>query len=141
MSASREKRQRQSELGKELTQKQRQELQEKQAAKRKAVLYTVIGVIAAVLVVILATVGLFRFRRTLELLQATALADTLGLFLVTAGLLVLCGFTVHTVKLVLLVVILWVTNPVSSHLIARMELITGRDREPDRLTGEGEEEL
>ena len=53
MSASREKRQRQSELGKELTQKQRQELQEKQAAKRKAVLYTVIGVIAAVLVVIL----------------------------------------------------------------------------------------
>ena len=53
MSASREKRQRQSELGKELTQKQRQELQEKQAAKRKAVLYTVIGVIAAVLVIIL----------------------------------------------------------------------------------------
>ena len=53
MSASREKRQRQSELGKELTQKQRQELQEKQAAKRKAMLYTVIGVIAAVLVVIL----------------------------------------------------------------------------------------
>ena len=53
MSASREKKQRQGELGKELTQKQRQELQEKQAAKRKAVLYTVIGVIVAVLVVIL----------------------------------------------------------------------------------------
>ena len=53
MSASREKKQRQGELGKELTQKQRQELHEKQAAKRKAVLYTVIGVIVAVLVVIL----------------------------------------------------------------------------------------
>ena len=53
MSASREKKQRQGELGKEMTQKQRQELQEKQAAKRKAVLYTVIGVVIAVLVVIL----------------------------------------------------------------------------------------
>ena len=56
-------------------------------------------------------------------------------------MMVLAEDEVHTAKLVLLVVILWVTNPVSSHLIARMELITGRDREPDRLTGEGEEEL
>ena len=66
MSASREKKQRQGELGKELTQKQRQELQEKQAAKRKAVLYTVIGVIAAVLVVILLVwhSGIFQRRAT-----------------------------------------------------------------------------
>ena len=35
----------------------------------------------------------------------------------------------------------WATNPVSSHLIARMELITGRDVEPDRMKGEGEQEL
>lgn len=94
-----------------------------------------------VLVVILAAVGLFRFRRTLELLQATALADTLGLFLVTAGLLVLCGFTVHSAKLILAAVILWAVNPVSAHLIARMEVITGLELEPDQLPGEGEQEL
>ena len=94
-----------------------------------------------ILVVILAAVGLFRFRRTLELLQATALADTLGLFLVTAGLLVLCGFTVHSAKLVLAAVILWAVNPVSAHLIARMEVITGLELEPDQLPGEGEQEL
>ena len=48
-----------------------------------------IGVILltlGVLVAVIAAVGLFRFRRTLDLLQATALVDTLGLFLVTAGL-------------------------------------------------------
>ena len=94
-----------------------------------------------ILVVILAAVGLFRFRRTLELLQATALADTLGLFLVTAGLLVLCGFTVHSAKLILAAVILWAVNPVSAHLIARMEVITGLELEPDQLPGEGEQEL
>ena len=38
-----------------------------------------------VLVVVIAAVGMFRFRRTLELLQASALADTLGLLLILAG--------------------------------------------------------
>ena len=73
-------------------------------------LRTGIGVLLlalGVLVVVIAAVGLFRFRRTLDLLQASALADTLGLFLITAGLLVLCGFTVHSAKLILAAVILW----------------------------------
>ena len=94
-----------------------------------------------VLVVVIAAVGLFRFQRTLDLLQASALADTLGLFLVTAGLVVLCGLTVHTAKLVLAAVILWAVNPVSAHLIARMEVITGLDLDPDHRSGEGEQEL
>ena len=45
MSASREKKSRQSDPTQGLTQKERKELQEQQAAKRKAVVYTVIGVI------------------------------------------------------------------------------------------------
>lgn len=53
MSASREKKQRQSTPDAALTQKQRKEQQEQQAAKRKTILYTVIGIIVAVLVVIL----------------------------------------------------------------------------------------
>ena len=80
-----------------------------------------------VLVVVIAAVGMFRFRRTLELLQASALADTLGLLLILAGLALLCGFTVHTAKLVL--------------LIARMEVITGLGMEPDHLQEKGEQEL
>ena len=94
-----------------------------------------------VLVVVIAAVGMFRFRRTLELLQASALADTLGLLLILAGLALRCGFTVHTAKLVLLVVILWAVNPVSAHLIARMEVITGLGMEPDHLQEKGEQEL
>lgn len=53
MSASREKKTRRSDPNKGLTQTQRKELQEQQAAKRKAVGYTILGVIIAVLVVIL----------------------------------------------------------------------------------------
>ena len=101
----------------------------------------VILIALGVLVVVMATIGIYRFRRTLDLLQASALADTLGLFLVTAGLLVLYGFTVHSAKLILAAVILWVVNPVASHLIARMEVYTGLELDPDQLPGEGEREL
>ncbi len=53
MSASREKKQRQNDPSQGLTQKQRQEQAEQQAARRRGILYAVIGVIAAVLVVVL----------------------------------------------------------------------------------------
>ena len=53
MSASREKKTRQSDPNKGLNQTQRKELQEQKAAKRKAALYTVIGVVVAILVVAL----------------------------------------------------------------------------------------
>ena len=94
-----------------------------------------------VLVIAVSVLGLFRLRDALERLHAGALTDTLGLLLVLGGLALLCGFSAHTAKLALLVVILWVTNPVSSHLIAHMELVTGRDIDPDRMKGEGELEL
>lgn len=94
-----------------------------------------------VVVVLIAALGLFRFKETLDLIHAGALADTMGVFLVLAGVMVLWGLTVATAKLILALVILWVTNPVSAHLIARMELITGRGIEPDQLPGEGEQEL
>ena len=83
----------------------------------------------------IAAVGMFRFRRTLELLQASALADNSGTAADPGGAGPLCGFTVHTAKLVLLAVILWAVNPVSAHLIARMEVITGLGMEPDHLMG------
>lgn len=105
-----------------------------------------IGIAMGLLVLGMAVIGisifgLFRLRDALERLHAGALTDTLGLLLVLGGLGVLWGFTAPTAKLAVLVVILWATNPVSAHLIARMELITGRDLEPGQLTGEGEEAL
>lgn len=66
MSASREKRQRQNDPNQGLTQKQRAELNEQKAAKRKATTYTVIGVVIAVLVVALLVwhSGIFQRRVT-----------------------------------------------------------------------------
>lgn len=94
-----------------------------------------------VFVVLIAALGLFRFKETLDLIHAGALADTMGVLLVLAGVVLLWGFTWAAAKTGLALVILWATNPVSAHLIARMELITGRGLEPEQLPGEGEQEL
>ena len=66
MSASREKKQRQNDPAQGLTQKQQKELQEKKAAKRRAVGYTVLGVIVVILVAALLVwnSGIFQRRVT-----------------------------------------------------------------------------
>ena len=102
-----------------------------------AMLFMVLGLF----VTFVAIFGLFKYRDALQALHAGALIDTLGLLLILVGVAVLCGFTNTTLKLAVLLVILWTTAPVSSHLITRMELITGRDIDPDYLTGEGELKL
>lgn len=101
----------------------------------------VILILLGTVVVVISVAGLFRLRDALERIHAAALTDTLGMMLILAGVALLCGLSAHTLKLALLLIIWWATNPVSSHLIARMELITGRDIEPDDMEGEGEQEL
>lgn len=94
-----------------------------------------------IFVIAVAIYGLFKYRDALQSLHAGALIDTLAFLLIMVGIALLCGFTNTTLKLVVLTIILWIMNPISSHLITRMELITGRDVDPDHLTGEGEMEL
>lgn len=91
----------------------------------------VVLLVLGLFVLCVSVLGLFRFRDVLDRLHAGALADTMGLLLTLGGLMVLCGLTAHTGKLLLALVILWGTNPVSAHLIARMELYTGRDMDPE----------
>lgn len=91
--------------------------------------------------VLLSAFGLFRFRETLDLLHVGALADTMGVFFLLTGLMVLCGLNGNTAKLLLTLIILWVTSPISSHLLGKMELMTGHNIDPDQHQGEGEQIL
>ncbi|MBR5382162.1 MAG: monovalent cation/H(+) antiporter subunit G [Oscillospiraceae bacterium] len=87
----------------------------------------VIGcVLVAVGVVILftAVVGMFRFKYTLNRMHSAAMADTLGIGFIMLGCIVLYGFSAATGKMILLLVFLWLTAPISSHLLARMDILT-----------------
>ena len=72
-----------------------------------------------------AVIGNYRFRNAPCRMHAAGLGDTLGILLLFLGLLVLCGFSVFTLKLGVIVFLLWITSPVTSHLILRMQVENG----------------
>ena len=72
-----------------------------------------------------AVIGNYRFRNAPCRMHAAGLGDTLGILLLFLGLLVLCGFSVFTLKLAVILLLLWITSPVTSHLIMRMQVENG----------------
>ena len=81
-------------------------------------------IVCGLAVFALSVFGVYRFKYVLNRMHAAAMGDTLGLMFVLAGLMVMSGFTFLTLKLLLTLVMLWLTSPVSSHLIARLEITT-----------------
>ena len=73
-------------------------------------------------------IGVFRFKYVLNRMHAAAMGDTLGIGFALPGLiLIMSGFTFTSVKLLLVIVFFWFASPVSSHLIARLEVTTNED--------------
>lgn len=74
-------------------------------------------------------IGVFRFRYVLNRMHAAAMGDTLGIGFSLLGLMIISGWNFTTLKLFLVIVFLWFSSPVSSHLIARLEVTTNEDKE------------
>lgn len=79
-------------------------------------------ILSGLFFVIASVVGVWRFKYVLNRMHSAALGDTMGMLLIVLGLAVRSGFQMVTLKLLLLVVIWWLTSPVSSHLISRLEV-------------------
>lgn len=75
-----------------------------------------------------ATFGLFRFNDVMQRVHIAAKNDSLAALLVLIGLMIYSGSGWVTLKLLFVIIILWLTNPVSSHLIAETEFITNQER-------------
>ena len=67
-------------------------------------------------------VGVFRFKYSLNRIHAAALLDTVGILLMLLGVMCAIGFNVTSVKMLVVIAFLWMTSPVSGHLIGRMEI-------------------
>ena len=86
--------------------------------------------LCGLLIFLIEIVGVFRFKYVLNRMHAAAMGDTLGIGSCLLGLIVMCGFSFTSLKLFLVIVFLWFSSPVSSHLIARLEVAT--DEEPKK---------
>jgi len=72
----------------------------------------------------IATIGIFRFDYVLNRIHVAAKCDTLGAIFFLSGLAVWNGWNFVSLKLILIIAFLWITNPVVSHLVARTEIRT-----------------
>ena len=68
--------------------------------------------------------GVFKFKYVLNRMHAAAMGDTLGIGVSLTGLILLSGLNFTSLKMGLIIVFLWLASPVSSHLIARLEVVT-----------------
>jgi len=80
--------------------------------------------------------GIWRFRDFWARLHAASIADSAGMILLLAGMCVQAGFTLVTVKLIIIGVFLFITGPTSTHAVANAALVSGlRPTEAPGLTG------
>lgn len=80
--------------------------------------------LSGILVILLSVIGVFRFRFIMNRMHCAALIDTLGLFLILSGLMVLSGSVSYIPKLLLILIIQWIGSPIASHMVGRLEVRT-----------------
>lgn len=73
--------------------------------------------------------GVFHFNYVLNRMHAAAMGDTLGISFSLVGLMIFSGLNFTTLKMALIVILLWIASPVSSHLLAKVEFTTNENLE------------
>lgn len=68
--------------------------------------------------------GVFRFKFVMNRMHAAALGDTMGLTFSLVGLMIMSGFNFTTLKMLMVIIFLWVSSPVSSHMLSKLEAVT-----------------
>ena len=80
--------------------------------------------LCGLLILGIATFGLFRLDNALNRLHAAAKCDTLGSLMVLVGLAIIVGPSFTMLKILILIVFFWLTNPVAVYMIGRAEAQT-----------------
>ena len=78
--------------------------------------------ISGLIILMTAVFGVYKFDYVLNRMHAAAMGDTLGLLFCLLGLTVSAPNVFTALKLLLIISFLWMASPVSSHLIARLEV-------------------
>lgn len=84
----------------------------------------VICILASLTFFIIEVMGVFKMKYVLNRMHSAAIGDALALLLAFVGLMLLNGLNFTTFKLFLVPCFMFFSSPVSSHLIASMEVDT-----------------
>jgi len=65
------------------------------------------------------TIGLYRLPDVFSRLHATTKSDTLGAGLIILSIMVYMGLDIIVLKLLLVLIFIWISNPTAAHIISK----------------------
>ncbi len=81
-------------------------------------------IIFGLLLFIIQMIGVYKFNFVMNRMHAAAIGDTLAMMSCLIGLVIYSGLNFTSLKLLLVIVFMCFTSPVSSHLITNLEVET-----------------
>ena len=91
-------------------------------------LVTAVLVLAGLVFCCIGVYGVFKFKYAVNRMHAAAIVDTLGISLCMLGFAVSAPDLFSGLKIVLVIVFWWLSSPVASHLLCRLEITTDEQR-------------
>lgn len=91
-------------------------------------LLTAVLVLTGLIVCGIGVYGIFRFNYAANRMHAAAVVDTMGISLCMLGLAISAPDVFSAMKILLVIVFWWLSSPVASHLLARLEMVTNEQR-------------
>ncbi len=88
-------------------------------------------IFAALFIEAMAILGVSRFRYSLNRVHAAGMGDTLAAFCIVLASVFYTGFDLLSMKLLLVIGFLWMTSPMSGHLIALLVFRTDHSLESE----------
>jgi len=82
-------------------------------------------IVVGLFFLVVAAVGMVRFPDVYTRSHAVAVTDSLGAFFLLTGLALYQGFSVNLIRILVVLVLLYVLNPVISHATVRAALRSG----------------
>ena len=97
-----------------------------------------IFVLSSLFMIFCGIFGVYKMKYVLNRMNAAALIDTLALLFMNVGLIIANGFTFTSLKLFLIVLVMWLTSPISGHLISKLEYVTNEKIEEEIIVNKEE---
>lgn len=91
-------------------------------------LLTAVCMLAGLVVCCIGVYGIFKFEYAANRMHAAAMIDTMGIALCMGGVAISAPDIFSALKCVLVIVFWWLSSPVSSHMLCRLEIITDEQR-------------
>ncbi|PWN06818.1 monovalent cation/H(+) antiporter subunit G [Rhodohalobacter mucosus] len=86
---------------------------------------TIVLVVLGIAFILVGSVGIIRLPDFFTRTHAVSKSDTLGVIFVISGLVIYEGFTLSSLKLVLIILFIALANPVGSHALAKAAIKKG----------------